>query len=186
MKPLNLATPLLLAVTALGLGACASLDGWQSPHARVPVGSTLTLNQDLPIPSGHARVFMQDGRVIPKSAVNIYYPHCNFEVSTVSDGSARILADRFLVTGTRQGFVEVVRAPASSVQVAAVGLVMAGEDSGGPPPMSRLVHYRLHAERQPDVRGLTCHGGMAEEWEAEYPTLDEMRQVLGGLVSLGA
>jgi hypothetical protein len=149
------------------------------------VGSTLTLTQTLPIPSGHARVFMQDGRVIPRNAVNIYHPHCNFEVSTVSDGSSRIEADRFLVTGTRQGYVVVVRGPLPSVMVAAVGLVVAGEDDGGPPPISRLVHYRLHADRQPDVRGLTCHGGLADEWEAQYPTLDEMRQVLGGIVSLG-
>ncbi|MFN2350120.1 MAG: hypothetical protein ABR558_11210, partial [Thioalkalivibrio sp.] len=156
---------------------------WQSPHSRIPVGSSITLNQTLSISSGYARVFMQDGQVIPKGAVNQYYPHCNFEVSTVSDGTARIERDTFLVTGQRQGDVQVVRQP-TPMRVVSLGLMLAGEDDGTPPPISRLVHYRLHSERQPDVRGLTCHGGLADDWEARYPSREEMHQVLGGVVSL--
>jgi hypothetical protein len=180
MKPIA-----IIALATLGLSACSSLvpQDWQSPHGHIPVGSSITLNQTLNIPSGHARVFMQDGQVIPKGAVNQYYPHCNFEVSTLSDGTGRIEPDTFLVTGQRQDEVQVVRQP-TPVMVASLGLMLAGEDDGSPPPISRLVHYRLHSERHPDMRGLTCHGGLAEEWEARYPSLGEMRQVLGGIVSL--
>ncbi|WP_018232498.1 hypothetical protein [Thioalkalivibrio thiocyanodenitrificans] len=172
-----------ITLTAGILGACAPLtmEQWASSRAHIPVGATVMVNEALPIRSGHTRVFMQDGRVVPKGGVNMYHPHCNFEVNTLSDGSARIEPGRFLVTRHRQGHVEVVqeRGPmrvASLVQVS-------DDDDGSAPPISRLVHYELQSDDQTDVRRLTCHGGFADDWEAQYPTLAEMHTVLGGLVS---
>jgi hypothetical protein len=172
-----------IVLTAGLLGACAplSLEHWSSSHAHIPVGATVVLNEALPIRSGHARVFMQDGRVVPKGGLNLYYPHCNFEVITLSDGSARVEPGRFLVTRHRQGHVEVVQ---ERVPMRVASLVRAsGDADGSAPPISRLIHYELHSDDQPDVRRLTCHGGLADDWEARYPTLAEMRSVLGGLVS---
>lgn len=174
------------ALVLMTLTACAPLtvQDEHSPYSRIPVGSTVILNQPLDIPRYHARVFIQDGRVVSKARVNLYYPHCNFEVATVSDGSARIEPDRFLVTGIRLDEVQVVRRTGPLQTASLVVLVDGGEDGGGPPPTSRLVHYRLHAERQPDVMRLTCHGGMATGWEVAYPSLAEIREVLGGIVTL--
>jgi hypothetical protein len=174
-----------IALVLMTLTACAPLtvQDEHSPYSRIPVGSTVILNQPLDVPRYHARVFIQDGRVVSKTGMNIYYPHCNFETSSVSDGTARIEPDRFLVTGIRLDEVEVVRRP-GPVLMASLVLVDGGEDGGGPPPTSRLVHYRLHSERQPDVMRLTCHGGMAEAWEVAYPSLAEIREVLGGIVTL--
>jgi hypothetical protein len=177
--------PVLTALIVMALTACApaTIRDERSPYSRIPVGSTVILNQPLEIPRYHARVFIQDGRVVSKSGLNQYYPHCNFEVRTVSDGAARIESDRFLVTGIRLDEVQVVRRP-GPLLMASLVLVDGGEDGGGPPPTSRLVHYRLHSERQPDVMRLTCHGGMAEQWEVAYPSLAEIREVLGGIVTL--
>ncbi|OOG24213.1 hypothetical protein B1C78_09235 [Thioalkalivibrio denitrificans] len=173
-----------VALIVLALTACApvTVKDEQSPYSRIATGSTITLQQPIDIPRHAARVFIQDGRVVSKTRMNIYYPHCNFEVRTLSDGTARIEPDAFLVTGFRLGYVTVVRR-AAPLQVASTFLMLADEDDGGPPPISRFVHYQLGSERQPDVMRLTCHGGFADEWEARYPSVAEIRQVLDGIAS---
>lgn len=173
----------IVALFVLSLAACAPaiVKDEGSPYSRIVPGSTITLNQALTIPRNAARVFMQNGRIMSKGGMNSYYPHCNFEVRQVSDGSARIEPDRFLVTGFRLGYTHVVDRPQP---VIVASLSLADEDAGGPPPMNRYVHYLLESERQPDVMRLTCHGGFAEEFEATYPSLSEIREVLGDIVSL--
>lgn len=174
----------VIALTLITLAACApmTVQDENSPYSRIPVGSTVTLNQALPIPRDHARVFVQDGRVVTKTGMNPYYPHCNFEVATLSDGSTRIEPDSFVVTGIRLDEVEVVHR-SRPVLVASLMLADGGEDGGGPPPTSRVVHYLLHSEQQPDVMRLTCHGGFAEAWEVTYPSVAEIREVLRDVVS---
>jgi hypothetical protein len=174
-----------VALAVLTLTACApmAVKDETSPYSRIQKGSTIVLEQSLPIPSGATRVFLQDGQVSRSGGVNIYYPHCNFEVRTLSDGSGRIQPDRFTVTGIQPGRVEVVREH-QPFQLASLYLMVAGDDNATPPPISRLVHYRLESQMQPDVMRLTCHGGFADDWEADYPSVADIRQALSGVARL--
>jgi hypothetical protein len=166
------------------LTACAQVPvaDEHSPYSRIAAGTTLTLHQPVEIPRYAARVFIQDGRVVSKTGMNVYYPHCNLEVRTVSDGNARIEPGNFLVTGFRLDEVTIVKQK-EPLMLASAMPMLADDDPGGPPPTSRAVHYLLHSETQPDVMRLTCHGGFAEAWEVAYPSVSEIRQVLEGIAS---
>lgn len=167
---------MVLVLSAVVLAGCAAtmVDG-----SRLLAGATVVLQQDLTIPSGHARVFLQGGAVVEKTRLNIYQPHCNFEQRVVSDGSAVIAADRFLVTQVSVGddFI---------VQRGAALFASLGMDGGNgiPGNLHRYVRHTLSSPRQPQVMRLTCHGGAEIPGRAEWPRLHEIRAALGSVATI--
>jgi hypothetical protein len=172
----------IVAATLL-LAACqqAPVRDEASPRSRVNVGSTFVLHEGLTVPSGHARVFLQGGSVVAKNKLNRYYPHCNFEVRTVSDGTLRIEPDTFLVTEVVEDQEQVVTRP----QPLRVARLSVGDDNdGGVTLITRFIRHRLSSERQPGVMRLTCHGGFDVPFYAQTPGIAEIRQALGEVVTL--
>ena len=72
-----------------------------SPYSRIPVGGSITVERKLVVPAGHSRVFIQHGKVVAKTKMDQYRPHCNFEIRRVSSGSDFIAPDTFMVTSIR-------------------------------------------------------------------------------------
>lgn len=175
-------TRLLAAALLLMLTACqqAPVRDEDSPRSRIAPGSTVVLNKPLTVPAGHARVFLQGGEVRDKVRLKRYYPHCNFEIRSVSDGTLRIEPGRFLVTDLSTDEVELVRRQ-GAMQYAALRLSDGGDMM---PQVARLIHHRLHAEGRPEVMRLTCHGGFSDPWQVEYPSISDIRHDLGEWVTL--
>jgi hypothetical protein len=161
------------------LGACAAQVAGDSGANPLNAGGTLILLQDLTVPGGQARVFLQAGQVVDKTQLNIYQPHCNFEQRRLSDGSAVIAVDRFEITAIREGEDFIVQR--HSLRYAA--LSMGGGDYG-PSHVNRYLHFALSSSRQPDVMRLTCHGGFDLPGLAQLPRPSEMRAALAGYVEL--
>jgi len=174
--------PIAAALLVVWLTACqqAPVRDENSPRSRIVPGSTVVLNKPLTVPAGHARVFLQDGEVREKVRLKRYYPHCNFEIRSVSDGTLRIEPGRFLVTGISTDEVELVRRR-GALQYASLRLSDGGEMI---PQVARLIHHQLHAEGRPEVMRLTCHGGFSDPWRVEYPSVADIRQDLGEWVTL--
>ncbi len=150
-----------------------------SPLMRVSPGSTVTLHQVLTVPAGHARVFLQGGKVRAKTRLDRYRPHCNFEVRSVSDGSLRIEPDTFVVTVVSEDEEEVVYLP-QPLRLAGWSL-----DGGGSSILlTRFVKHRLHSPIQPQVMRLTCYGGFDEAWKVAYPSISDIRHALGSRATL--
>jgi hypothetical protein len=170
-----------VAATLL-LAACqqAPVRDETSHRSRVGVGSTFVLHQGLSVPEGHARVFLQGGEVVAKLKLDRYRPHCNFEVRQVSDGTLRIDPDTFLVTDIDEYEDEIVALPQQVRLAALVG----GDSFDSISVIARFVRHRFSSERQPGVMRLTCHGGFDLPRDALTPSIAEIRQALGGVVTL--
>jgi len=179
MMPKSLA----FVVLVLFITACqqAPVRDEDSQWMRVTPGSSIVLHQMLTVPKGQARVFLQAGKVVVKTRLNQYHPHCNFEVRSVSDGNLRIEPASFLVTDVATGEEEVVMGP--SVLRPAVQRVSfeTADDSN---MISLYVRHRLHSPHQPQVMRLTCHGGFAEPNEADYPSVSDVRRALGNIATV--
>lgn len=177
--------PKLTALVALPLllAACQQLPVQDEGSSRIRVGSHLTLHQSLMVTAGHARVFMQNGQVVAKTKLDLYQPHCNFEVRSVSSGASIIEPDDFVVTAVMEDETEVVQGPPAQ-QYAAVGKMVAMGGDATLVMVTRFIRHNLESGHQPEVMRLTCHGGFAEPWQAAYPGIDEIRQSLGALVTL--
>lgn len=141
--------------------------------------SEVILHQDLVIPAGATRVFLQFGQVIAKTDLAIYQPHCNFEQRSVSDGKARIASGRFAIVGIREGedfIVQGARQMYAALQRA--------NDDYGMTQVNRYLHFNLLAAGQPEVMRLTCHGGFDFTGRAELPEPGDIHRSLGDVASL--
>ncbi len=176
----------LLPVAVALLTACqqAPVKDENSPLSRLPVGSRITLERELVVPEGHSRVFLQRGKVVAKTRLNQYRPHCNFEIQAVSTGESRIEPDTFTVTGFMEDDEAIVRRMRPQGNALRHVEFRAVDDNSMPLLLSRFVRYTLHSARQPGVMRLTCHGGFADPAELEAPGISDIRRALRGYATL--
>lgn len=183
---------LAAAAVAVSLAAaCQTAARYQgdesSPYFAVPAGSRLVLNQPLSFQPGQVSVHVQNGQVIPITAVQKYDPFCKFELYGRPEAARTVAPGDMTVTRTRQHRQDGTFSRLQGVQLAGVSLrVLAqagGEPDGGPPLWSFLTHMDLRSATQPDVFRLTClrwaYPGMAE-----HVTIEEIRRTLAPLFTL--
>jgi hypothetical protein len=153
----------------------------KAPWLPIPAGSQVVLHEPLEIRARHTRVFLQGGEVIYSGDMDQYYANCNFEVRERLDKPQTIESDRFMITSVQLDEDIVVQ-----LKQPRYAQLFAGFRSQGPgkPPVARVLHHWLGSEAQPQVMRLTCRGGFAEEFEAKWPTLGEIRAVLGDKASI--
>jgi len=96
MKPIA-----IFVVSILILSGCQTTDyigNENSPRYRIPVGSTLILNQTLTIPAEQSSIYLFRGKVVTYDDVDIYYPHCQFRMKNVGKQVRTVKPDTFVVT----------------------------------------------------------------------------------------
>ena len=170
-----------IVVVALLLTACQQMPilDENSEFSRIVPGSRIVLYQDLTVPTGHARVFLQNGRVMGLNSLNQYYPHCDFEVRDVSDGALQVHAGTFIVTRVTTGEAMVVQRKQGFMRAS---FAPDGDQTVG--MVSPYVHHQLHAEGQPELMRMTCHGGFAQQNVAIFPSVKDIRKALGGIATV--
>jgi hypothetical protein len=167
-----------VVLLALVLSGCSS---WLPDYSAEDSGYRLQLLRPLLVPPENARVFVQEGKMLPSLSFNQYQISCSFEVRQLSEQPQTIEVDTFVVNRVQQMQEEV--ASWRTVKLASLQLSDAAVDSS-PPDIFRGWHFWLHSDKQPNVLRMTCRGVFAEPWEAEPPTLAEIRQALGDIASL--
>ncbi len=172
----------LLLVSSMLLAACqvGPVRDEYSPHSRLSVGSNITLHQELTVPAGHSRVFLQYGEVVAKVKLDQYQPHCNFEVHAVSKGGERILPDTFTVTKVMEDEEEVVYRQ----QPMRMASLRMSSDDMATMLVTRFVRHTLYSASQSQVMRLTCHGGFDDPWKVKTPSVSEIRRALGDIATL--
>jgi hypothetical protein len=176
---------LLLGLLPLVLAGCATAPaGPDSPWALPPEGSALQLHQSIRVAAGRTRSFLQQGRSLPGGGINQLEASCNLEVRTLEEQPRSIEPDRFRILGTRRQVETVVQGPAGPAgSFRRVGLLGGGDS---PPDVMHVIHFNLQSERQPDVMRLTCRGALDAPWRAQPPSLNEIREALGGIATFEA
>jgi len=180
----RLVLPLILVFLAF-LASCQTsrYEGNEdSPFYLVPVGSVLTLNQDVEIPPHRVGIILQDGQIKPLSAVNQYYPHCKFEVLKIRDIPQTVHADRFTIEKAVQEITDMV--DAGGIRLADISLgVGINMYAGDVSVQTFATRLSLRSARQPDVYLLSC-GQWAYPAEGQHVSIREIRRVLGKLFTL--
>jgi len=157
-----------------------------SPFYVPPVGSRVVVKQRLTVPPGKTRVFLQFGKVIPRSARDDYAVNCNFDINTLNDSPRFIEAGIYTVTRSLRHSDDVVsREPLRLAASGSLAGMMFGDyDNGGTPVLFEEVVLTLTSTPPSDVRELACRGAMDEPLEMQLPTLAEMRQALGAYATI--
>lgn len=157
----------------------------------LPVGSILHLSQDLEVQAKRDYVYIQDGKTVYfniVNTVNIYNPHCLFQLRNTSPEVRKIVADDFVVNRVNE--YEDYSVQSGHIRpVAAVGpgkswlSKAAGSQDQGPGP--GIIMYAtlidIHSDKQPDVERLIC-GHWDDFGIVEPLTFAQMKTALGDLV----
>ena len=168
----------ILVFSALFLAGCATTPNLRgaSDLTRDLRGHQVSfvLNQDVTVPAGRARLFLQDGEIV--GGRNLYQPHCILEVDSVDHQGFPVSAGRF----------DVVRIQRSTVQIAAqrgfrlASTVMAFDAwRDNSDRFHDGYHFWLQSDTQPSVMRLTCYGVFERPSHLRPPTLEEIGVALG-------
>lgn len=176
MKTIGLGLVLLL-------GGCAGLQSPDpaSPYYAYAPGWAVQLNRPLTIPPDAATVRLQYGRIVPRNSVQEYAPFCVVELNTVRAEAQTLQPGRFEVWRVSRSVSPVAAAASPFVKARFV------TDDGDPTFLYFKTEFRLRDAAQPDLRGMSCAWNQmapGNRASMRHLTLDEIRQALGGWMSL--
>ena len=166
--------PAVILLAAL-LVACSTGTGYQYKTGPVPVPdiTSVTLNKEFDIRPDRASEYIQYGEVKPRNKVVEYYPHCIFELRTISDQARTVRPEAFTVTGIRRDHF---MAGFRQLQLASAG-------GGDYNMVMYTTTISLHSEQQPDVFRLSCKQ-LEEPYRGRHVDEEDMRETLGELFTL--
>lgn len=185
-----LAAATVFVASCAGSGPGPLGERYQTP---IPQGSTLVLEQDLQVPSGDARVFMQGGRVMRDAllgGMDRFKPRCSFGLERQGDERlvATIEADRF-TTGPARTRAYVRHWPEEGIQVAgrslSFGIGLAMNDAGGADIgyLTYVLEIPVSSSGQPQVDDFTCKVDKPKNWQGKLG-LEAIREAAGDLVTV--
>lgn len=156
------------------LTACASGTGYQYPTGptALPLITTVTLNEPFHIRADRANEYIQYGEIKPYDKIVEYYPHCFFELRSVSETARTVSPEIFIVTKiSRDRFMAGFRR------------IMVAGGGGDYNPVMSTTQISLHSDTQPEVFRLSCRQ-LDEPYLARHVSLQQMRETLGELFTL--
>jgi hypothetical protein len=187
INPEDIMKKIAVALALLGFASCSTARdyGPDSPYYHFPTGWQITLNRPIEIPPGWATVRLQYGHVVPFNSVQEVDPHCIFELDTVKDAPQPVQPDSFTVTKVTRDITTLAGMTASTGLVR-VSMSLVDDDNGGPTQLYYRTIFRLHSDRQPQVRSLTCQSDQLAPGIAimHHLTVPEMHQALGDYFTL--
>lgn len=163
-------------LAALAVSACqySPEKNEDSPYYAPVAGSRLHLKQTLFIPAHRASIYLQGGRVVPFSEMDQYYPHCKFELGSVSDVKRTVTPQSFTIKKVKQ-WIE------SSISFAPVASRFGASSVVGYQPYSTIMY--LEGGKLKDVYAMNC-----SHWEdppdGEFLTIRQIRSSLGHIFEL--
>lgn len=169
----------LAPVGAALLTACSNsqvVGNEDSQFFSVSPGSTFTLSREITIQPDQTSVYLQGGSIEPYQNIDIFRPHCKFELYTISEQARTVKPDTFAVSRIVDRQDEV-----SNAWPLYAGLAVAVD--GGPMHKTYSTKMYLESTLQPDVFRMDC---MQWDWinAGKFVSISQMRQALGDYFTL--
>ncbi len=158
-------------------------DASGNPYYYPRAGSKIVLNQRLSIRPDTASVSFQYGKIT--TSYSRFDPYCKIRVRDVRPVTQTIMPDTFTVTssGYHTEFIAGLSGlsiPLSSPLHSRWRVTVSGD---GPSDITETVQMTLSSPQQPQVLSLICGGAENHPAEAEPPTMAEMKQAVGSIMS---
>jgi len=161
------------------LQACGPLQiqDTQTGHWVAFQTGTVELHRDILIASERTRAFFQNGTQVPR--INEFKPFCQLELNRLQEQPQMVRPDSFIITQVGGKTEQVVAI--NGILLASLDNTIAhlGGSDTGPQRVTEILYFRLHSDRQPDVRELACGGAFDSPGNARAPTVQEIAGALG-------
>lgn len=172
-----------VAVVALCLGAliggCQSLQGAGADQAfAVPVGSTVTLNQSLPVRQGSGKIYISSGKAYAGGGFS-FTPICRLELRALAEADGSIPPQSWRVKRSSLERGQFVRAPRPTLYAGAIR----GYGGGQPSHVTFATHLLFDKDNLGDAYRLTC-GQLDDGYGNHYLSINEIQGILGELITI--
>ena len=180
---------ILLTVSVLSACAIDVKDrgkSWYYPG----LGASVVLHEPVTFEPGTASVFFQHGESLGNNH-NYFEPYCRLVIRDISDAPYQVAPDTFRITRSNHYMDMFTSIPVrlAAARVAPEGLavsdarplLVAGSDA--PSDVTETIQMALSSPRQPNVIRLECGGARDHPADAVAPTLAEMKEALGDIMS---
>ena len=169
---------LMLAVASAGCQYIVDSHRAYRIEHDIPDGSTLIVGQPLPVVTGRRDIYIQFGQVQAPGQVDRDYPYCEIVLRRLDDKGRVLPAGQYVIHGAARYIdprakaraPETVTAPATNRDLAKS-------------PELYATRMSLSGPDQSDVEEMIC-GELYEPSEARYPSIDDIREILGELARL--
>lgn len=195
MTSRSLRNPVIATAAVALLAGCAAGPGPFGPREQTPIpaGSTLVLQRPLDLATGAARVFLQEGHVVPTgSGMSRFRPRCSFGLEKL-DGEPLmpvIEPDRFRTGPARtRGYAHGRPRGHDGVHLASrplslglgFGLLHHRRERHG--YITYAIEIPLSSDNQPQVDDFTCKVDRPHHWRGRLG-LEAIRQAAGDIVQV--
>ena len=175
-----------LAVTGIVIiSGCATTSENKSKRPSVSPASIVQIKQDLEIPNGKSRVYMQDGVLNTLRNINKRSAYCSvlMQKQQADNEPKRIVSPgQFTVTKVIEinDYLQSRR-----TYVASLGWILELANKTRPRHINFGVEMLLQSTDQPGVRSLICEKRSENSFGLyEYPTLEQIRNTLGNMIEI--
>jgi len=170
---------LTLLISLLLLTACQStLIRSDSNYFEVHHRASIEITEILTVAPNSARVFLQNGEVKKNGNIDLYEVNCEVEINTVSESRQTIQPEIFNVIRVSQEESPIVMLRPEVV----ASLTYAWMFSDSPVDIKLYYRFILTAQNSgsnSQVRAVICRGAQSEPYNAELPTLEQMKRAAG-------
>lgn len=174
---------LLFILCLTGLYSCSSLQTGNRndqpgyyPHA----GSKITLHQPIKVLADRAGLYIQNGEN-KGGAHSRFEPFCYIRFLNVKQNPRTIQADTFVVKSSR---IETRLVASNKPVLTPYRHIVYRLVDNSPSDILEVVTMRIHSAKQPEVYLLECGGVEDHPANVEPPTINEIRQAMGSIMSL--
>lgn len=172
-----------VAITALCLsvliGGCQSLKGASADKAyAIAAGSTLTLNQPVPIRQGAGTIYISSGKPYAGGGFS-FSPVCRLQLRSLAPTDGSLPPQSWVVkrSSLERGYF--VRAPQRLLYAGSIR----GRGGGQPSHVTFATHILFDREVPGDAYRLTC-GQLDDGYGDHYLSIDEIQGILGDLITI--
>ncbi len=169
-------------LVTLALAGCRAYDPTLGYYGNpLGPGAMLEVREEIRVPAGLARVYVQYGKAMGYGAIDQYAPFCYLLMREPLPVVQRIGPGILRVESVSLNETEVSRP--RPLWLAAAGL-FADSNGDGRGVIAYQSYMRIAADGQPDIYALVCSGAFAAPMEAQPMRLAELRQAFGDLAEI--
>jgi hypothetical protein len=182
---------ILILTLSILISGCASAPTSSSGPGlyKIPIGSTIKLNQPLTVPAGKVRAGVQYGKAT--FGVNQYEPYCEFHVNTILNKSVTLPAADYRVTKVRRHEIPIagsqknggnmVASSSASSSWASLAAISAAND------WLYTTSLYLESDAYPDIRLLECGNAFPAGFVfTHHITINEFEALAGDMMAIQA
>ncbi len=122
---------------------------------------------------GHARAYLQGGRVIHPDTLDLYEVNCELEIDVVRETEQDVPAGSYMIRHIQVRMSPNVWLPQQKQ------LLAMGGGRGSSIDIKRYYQFTLSSHEHPQVLNMFCRGAQDNEFSAELPTLEQMQRAVG-------